>query len=203
MRVRVKICGITTLDDALAAADAGASALGFNFFAGSPRYVEPEAAGAIVARLPSSVCTVGIFVDAPRQQVEAVASQVGLRALQFHGHETPEACRGWSRRVIKAVRVRDAHVAALAQQYDVDFILADAYVEGRLGGTGVRVLPGLLARFDRRRLILAGGLTPENVAEAVRTVRPFAVDVAGGVEAAPGRKDHELMRRFIHHAQTA
>jgi phosphoribosylanthranilate isomerase len=201
--VRVKICGITSLDDARAAIDAGAVALGFNFYRRSPRYVPPEMAAEIVAQLPRAVCTVGVFVNEPRDRVAAFASQVGLTALQFHGEESPEFCRGWPQTVIRAIRVRDGHAAANAQRYAVDFILADAYVEGQLGGTGRRIVPILLEGFERRHLILAGGLTPENVAEAVRTVRPFAVDVASGVERAPGKKDATLIRRFIAHAQTS
>ncbi len=201
--VRVKVCGITTLEDALAAVDAGAAALGFNFYAGSPRYVRPDVVAEIVARLPGSVCGVGVFVNAPRRQVEAIARHAGLSAVQFHGDESPEFCRAWPQKVIKAIHVRGRHTAARALAYAVDFILADAYVEGRRGGTGRRIVPELLDGFERRRLILAGGLTPDNVAEAVQAVRPFAVDVASGVERAPGKKDVHLMRRFIAHAQAA
>ena len=201
--VRVKVCGITSLDDAHAAVDAGAVGLGFNFYPGSPRYITPELAAEIVAHLPPAVCAVGVFVNETRARVAAVARQVGLTALQFHGDESPEFCRGWGRKVLKAIRVRDGHAAAAARRYAVDFILADAYVEGQRGGTGRRIVPILLEGFERRRLILAGGLTPENVADAVRTVRPFAVDVASGVERAPGKKDITLMRRFIAHAQTS
>jgi phosphoribosylanthranilate isomerase len=201
--VRVKICGITTLDDALAAVEAGASALGFNFYPGSPRYVSPAAVREIVAHLPRQLCVVGVFVDAPRRDVARIAAEAGLTALQFHGNEEAAACRGWTQKVIKAIRVRDAAAAALALQYDVDFILADAYLEGHLGGTGARIQPELLAGFDRGHLILAGGLTPENVGAAVRAIRPFGLDVASGVEAAPGKKHHEKMRRFIANAQSA
>jgi phosphoribosylanthranilate isomerase len=201
--VRVKICGITNRADACAAVDAGAAALGFNFCSSSPRYVTPQVAAEIVAQLPRVVCTVGVFVNEPRERVAAIAQQVGLTTLQFHGDESPEFCRGWAQKVVKAIRVCDAHAAGKAQRYTVDFILADAYVEGQRGGTGRRIVPILLEGFERPHLILAGGLTPENVAEAVRTVRPFAVDVASGVERAPGQKDVTLMRRFIAHAQTS
>jgi len=201
--VRVKVCGITNLDDALAAVDAGAAALGFNFCPQSPRFVQPMVVADIVARLPRSVCTVGVFVDAARDRVAAIAAQVGLTALQFHGHETPDLCRAWTQKVVRAIRVRDQQAAAEAQAYDVDFILVDAYVQGQFGGTGRRIPADWLDGFDRRRLILAGGLNPENVADAVRSVRPFAVDVASGVERAPGRKDSRLMRRFIAHAHAA
>ena len=201
--VRVKICGITNLDDAHAALDAGAAALGFNFYAHSPRYVTPEVAAEIVAHLRHSVCLVGVFVNEPRERVGAIARMVGLNALQFHGDESPEFCCAWQQKVVKAIRVRDGHAAATAQRYAVDFILADAYVEGQRGGTGRRIVPILLEGFERRRLILAGGLTPQNVAAAVRAFRPYAVDVASGVERAPGKKDVNLMRRFIAQAQTS
>jgi phosphoribosylanthranilate isomerase len=200
--VRVKICGLTTLDDARAAVDAGAAALGFNFYPHSPRYVTPQIAAEIVAQVPRSICTVGVFVNEARERVAAIVSQVGLTAIQFHGDESPEFCRAWTQKVVKAIRVHDGHAAAAARRYAVDFILADAYVEGQRGGTGRRIVPILLEGFQRRRLILAGGLTPRNVAEVVRVVRPFAVDVASGVERAPGKKDVELMKRFIAHAQT-
>ena len=202
-RVRVKVCGITNVDDALAALEAGADAFGFNFYAPSPRFVNADTAADIVARLPATACTVGVFVNAPRREVERVAGHVGLTALQFHGDEDPEFCRSWPQKIIKAVRVRDRSGAAAARAYAVDFILADAYVEDRFGGTGRRIAIEYLEGFDRGRLILAGGLTPENIAEAVRTVRPFGVDVASGIERVPGKKDWDLMRRFIAHAHAA
>jgi len=201
--VRVKICGITNLDDALAAVEAGADALGFNFSPHSPRRVTLETASRIIARLPQSVCIVGLFVNQARDFVADVAARVSLTALQFHGDESPTYCRSWPQKVIKAIRVRNQAAAATAQSYSVDFILADAYVEGQSGGTGVRIPPGLLDDFDRARLILAGGLTVATVAEAVRVIRPTAVDVASGVERFPGKKDWDLMRKFISHARSA
>lgn len=201
--VRVKICGLTNLDDACAALEAGADALGFNFYPSSPRFVPPETAAQIVAGLPQPRCIVGVFVDAPRHHIARIARQVGLTALQFHGDEAPELLQSWPQKVIKAIRVRDRHAADAARRYAVDFILADAYVEGQFGGTGSRLAVELLDGFDRGRLILAGGLTPENVAAAVGVVRPFAVDVASGVERSPGRKDWNRMRRFIAHAHAA
>ncbi len=201
--VRVKVCGITNLDDALAAAEAGAAAIGFNFYSRSPRFVQPGTAAKIVSRLPRSVCTVGVFVNEPRERVAAIAAQVGVSALQFHGDETAEYCRVWAQKVVKAIQVKGPDAAELARAYDVDFILADAYVRGYFGGTGRRVALAHLGGFDRDRLILAGGLTLENVAEAVRAVRPFGVDVASGVESAPGKKDVALMRRFIARAHAS
>ena len=203
MPVKVKICGVTTIDDAQAAVAAGADAIGLNFYPGSTRCVSAETAAAIVAKLPSSIWRVGVFVDAPRAEVERLVDLCGLDTLQFHGSESPEQCRGWGQRLIKAIRVREAETLRQAESYPVDFILADAYVDGLAGGTGRAVPLDWLRGFTSERLILAGGLTPETVAEAVRQVRPFAVDVASGVEHAPGRKDHERMRRFISNAQTA
>lgn len=203
MPVKVKICGVTRVADALHAARAGADAIGLNFSLRSPRRVSVEQAAAIAAALPAGVCTVGVFVDADREEIAAVAATVGLDALQFHGDEPPALCAGWDRKTIKALRVRDATTLAGAGDWAVDFILADAYVEGQAGGTGQRVPLAWLGGVARERLILAGGLTPETVAEAVRAVRPAAVDVASGVEAAPGIKDPEKVERFIAHARTA
>jgi phosphoribosylanthranilate isomerase len=201
--VRVKICGLTSLDDARAAVDAGAAALGFNFYRRSPRYVSPAVVAQMADHLPAAVCRVGVFVNATRDEIAAVACEARLSALQFHGDEPPDFCRGWAYKVLKAVRVRDARAADAAARYAVDFILVDAYVEGQPGGTGNRIAPALLTGFDRSRLVLAGGLTPNTVAEAVRTVRPFGVDVASGVERAPGHKDAALMKRFVANAHAA
>jgi phosphoribosylanthranilate isomerase len=201
--VRVKICGVTRIEDALAAVRAGAWAIGLNFSPRSPRCVSVETAAAIVAVLPPAVLVVGVFVDQPRAYVAEVARTVGLRALQFHGNEAAADCIGWSMPVIKAIRVRDRETVAAAPAYPVDFILLDAYVEGHAGGTGRQFAWEWAMACDRSRLILAGGLTPDNVAEAVRTVRPHAVDVASGVERSPGVKDAERMTRFIANAQTA
>jgi phosphoribosylanthranilate isomerase len=203
MSVKVKICGVTSPADAAAAVECGADAIGLNFYRGSSRYVSPETAARIVAALPTSVCPVGVFVDETRENVESVAATVRLRALQFHGAESPPYCSGWPLQVIKAFRVCDQTWLETAAQYTVRWVLADAFVEGAFGGTGKRLEPGLLRGFDRDRLILAGGLTPENVAAAIRALRPFAVDVASGVEAAPGKKDPQRMRRFIEHAKAA
>jgi phosphoribosylanthranilate isomerase len=201
--VKVKICGITSAEDARMVADAGASAIGLNFFARSPRYLRLEEAEAISAEVPPHICRVGVFVDADRDEVARIAVRVGLHALQFHGNENAEYCRGWDRKVIKAVRARDAETVRTAASYPVDFVLVDAYVEGLVGGTGRLARWDWLTDIDRERLIVAGGLTPENVADAVRQLRPVAVDVASGVESAPGRKDPALVRRFIANAQSA
>jgi phosphoribosylanthranilate isomerase len=201
--ILVKICGVTTLEDALVAADAGAGAIGLNFYPRSVRCVSVATAAAVCAALPPGVWRVGVFVDAPRAQVEEVVARVGLDTLQFHGTESRAYCSGWRQRTIKAVRVRGKDTLAHAADYPVDFMLADAYVEGSAGGTGQSVPPEWLAGVDRERLILAGGLTAENVAAAVRRVRPMGVDVASGVESTPGRKEPERVRRFIANAQNA
>jgi phosphoribosylanthranilate isomerase len=200
---KVKICGVTSVEDALMAVAAGADAIGLNFHPPSPRCVDVEVAAAIAAALPAHVWRVGVFVDRPRDAVRSIAARVGLDVLQFHGSEDVELCRGWSCTTIKAMRVRDATTLASAASYPVDFILADAYVDDLPGGTGARVPPQWLNGVPPERLILAGGLTPENVAAAIRAVRPAAVDVASGVERAPGRKDPEKVKRFIANARVA
>lgn len=203
MPTNVKICGITNLDDARVALDAGAWAIGLNFFPGSVRYIEPAKAGGIRAALPADANIVGVFVNQDRDTVASIQREVGLSLLQFHGDEPPAFCTGWSVPTIKAIRIRDRTSVASARGYAVDFILADAYVEGAYGGTGQRFDPNILQDLDRSRLILAGGLGPDNVAEAIRMLRPAAVDVASGVERAPGLKDHQLIRRFIANAHAA
>lgn len=203
MTVKVKTCGVTVVEDARAAAELGVAAVGFNFYPASPRFVSSAIARRIAAQLPPHVCRVGVFVNESRDRVEAIADEVGLTALQFHGDEPPAACEHWRWKVIKAIRVRDRSALTAASAYPVDLILADAYVEGTFGGSGKRVAVELLEELDPARLIVAGGLTPENVAEVVRRLRPFGVDVASGVEHAPGRKDPILMRRFIENANAA
>jgi len=201
--VQVKICGITSAEDARTAVEGGAFAVGFNFHPPSPRFIRPEQARETGLHLPSDVWRVGVFVDRPRPEVEAIAAEAGLDALQFHGDETADYCRGWKWKLIKVARVRERADVERLVLYPVELMMVDAYVEGAHGGTGARFDWSLLQGIDRQRLVLAGGLTPDNVAEAVRTVRPWAVDVASGVEASPGVKDPEKVKRFIHHAQTA
>ena len=198
---RVKVCGVTNLGDALAALEAGADLLGFNFYARRPRYVTPEAARRVVERLPAGVECVGVFVnEASPEAVERIARAAGVGAAQLHGAETPEFCsalRGL--KTVKALRVGPGYAAETAAAYTTDAVLLDAYVEGEWGGTG-RVFNWSLARRTREavpRLFLAGGLNPDNVAEAVAAVRPFAVDVCSGVETSPGRKSPALMRLFV------
>lgn len=199
MRTRVKICGITRPEDALAAAQAGADAIGLVFHEASPRFVTPMAAAEIVSDLPPFVSVVGLFVDAPPAFVELVLSQVRLDCLQFHGQETPADCERFPLPYIKVAKVRAGFDLI---QYTVGYRLAramlvDAYVPGQPGGTGRTFDWGLLPSELPLPLILSGGLSPENAAQAVRTVRPWAVDVSSGVEQAPGLKDAQKVRQFI------
>jgi len=203
MPVRVKICGVATIEDARAVVGAGADFLGLNFHPASPRHVTPELARDIAQAVPGTAL-VGVFVDAARAHVEEIAGRVGLSALQFDGDEPPEYCRGWSWRTIKAIRARPgADLAALAARYPTDYLLLDSFVAGRPGGTGLAFDPARAAGLPSSRLFVAGGLRPETVAGVVRALRPFAVDVASGVEERPGRKDHAKVEEFIRRAKAA
>ena len=199
MRTRTKICGITNAADARAALDAGADALGFVFSELSPRCLTMDAAAAIIRELPPFLAKVGLFVDAPEDLVRRTIEATGIDTLQFHGQESPGFCRRFPLTVIKAFRVRDERTLEEMKAYPEPAWLLDAYVAGQLGGTGVTFNWDLAARavLQHRTVILAGGLTPENAAEAVRQVRPYAVDVSSGVESAPGKKDHGRLRAFI------
>ncbi|MDQ7801758.1 MAG: phosphoribosylanthranilate isomerase [Armatimonadota bacterium] len=192
---RVKICGICTEAAALAAAEAGADAVGFVFYPGSSRYVSPERAAQLSRLLPPFVVRVGVFVNAPVAVVERISDQVGLDLVQLHGDEPPEVCARAPRRVIKAVRVEGTEALRRAAEYPACAVLLDAYVPGRYGGTGRPFDWSLLCQIDRP-VILSGGLTPENVAEAVRRVRPYAVDVSSGVET-DGEKDPRRIEAFV------
>ena len=203
-RLLVKICGIRTLEDARFAVDQGADALGFVFWYMSPRRIEPAQAAAITQQLPASVLKVGVFVDAPRDEIERVADEVGLDVLQLHGEEPPEALAGLPRPALKAVRVGPRFTAEEALRFTATAqgIVVDTRLPGETqlpGGTGVPFDWSLVADLAQRVpfLMLAGGLSPENVAAAVRAVRPHAVDVSSGVERMPGRKDPERVKAFI------
>lgn len=205
MSVRVKICGVTSVADAQLAVDAGADLIGLNFYPPSPRYVSLSTAQAVRAVLPEHVWCVGVFVNAERAHVVALREQLRLHAVQFHGDETSADVQGWPCLTIKALRVPVEGPLPDWQQFPVNYLLLDTFRPGRYGGTGERFSWDhltTLSRAFRQQLILAGGLTPENVAEAVRVVRPWAVDVASGVESAPGHKDPEKVRAFIANAKT-
>lgn len=199
MRTRVKICGITRPGDAAEAARLGVDAIGLVFHPHSPRAVDPDAAAAIVRGIPPFVAAVGLFVDAPAEAVRAVLAIVPLDLLQFHGREPAEYCRAFGRRYVKALAVSaGSDPAAQAARYpDAAAWLFDTAVDGRSGGTGRTFDWGHLPQGLERPVILAGGLDPDNVAAAVRAVRPYAVDVSSGVEAAKGIKDPARMAAFM------
>jgi phosphoribosylanthranilate isomerase len=201
---RVKICGITNLEDARHASACGADALGFVFFTGSPRYIEPETARRVIAELPPLVATVGLFVNEAPARIREVMALCGLDTVQLHGDEGPDQCSCPPWRVIKALRLHDRMEDGVFAAYRVSALLIDAYVPQLFGGTGHRC-DWQRAAFiaARQRIILAGGLTPENVSEAVRLVRPYGVDVSSGVELRPGKKDPEKVARFIRMAKEA
>ena len=199
-RVRVKVCGITRLEDALLAASFGADALGFNLWPGSKRHVDPDAARAIVDRLPPFVTPVGVFVDQPPTTVLALAAQAGVQVVQLHGDESWEDVNGYPIPAVKAVRLAGPESLRDLHRYRVRGLLLDAPSQG-FGGSGTTCDWGLARQVaERFPVVLAGGLTPENVGEAIRAVRPWAVDVASGVESAPGVKDPDKLRRFIESA---
>ena len=205
MATAVKICGITRPEDALAAARAGAHAIGLVFYAKSPRHVTPARAAEIIRVLPPFVTTVGLFVNATAEEVKAVLAEAPVALLQFHGDETPDFCRQFKRPYVKAVRVKaGVDLLQYAQDYhDAKALLLDAYVEGLHGGSGAVFDWSLIPRGLPLPVILSGGLTPENVMEAVRRVRPGAVDVSSGVESAKGVKDAQKIAAFIKGARNA
>ncbi|MBA1317179.1 phosphoribosylanthranilate isomerase [Pseudomonas monteilii] len=197
--VRSKICGITRIEDALAAAEAGADAIGFVFYAKSPRAVDVRQARAIIAELPPFVTTVGLFVNASRCELNEILEVVPLDLLQFHGDETPQDCEGYHRPWIKALRVRPGDdLEAACQRYaGARGILLDTYVAGVPGGTGEAFDWSLVPERLSKPIILAGGLSADNVGQAIAQVRPYAVDVSGGVEQAKGIKDAAKIEAFM------
>lgn len=197
--IPVKVCGITRLVDAELAADLGAAMLGFVFWPGSPRFIDPYAARRIILRLPPHVTAVGVFVDQPMDYVKAVANLLRLGAIQLHGAESAAYCRALASRVIKAIPVPDSAGELNVRDWPPEVtLLLDAYDPVRKGGTGQCIdwtVAAAVAR--RRRVILSGGLRPDNVVEAIERVRPYAVDVASGVEERPGVKDPGRLRAFF------
>jgi phosphoribosylanthranilate isomerase len=199
MDTKIKICGITNLPDAQLAVELGADALGFIFYRKSPRYVKVGDAANICNALPPFVTKVGVFVDELEYEIEKALSECLLTALQFHGEEPPGFCVKFAAKSIKAIRVRDEDSLRAAAEYDVDALLLDTYTDAEKGGTG-RTFDWSLAVKAKELgppIILSGGLTTVNVQEAIRKVRPYAVDVSSGVEREPGKKDPEKLRRFI------
>jgi len=199
MRTRAKICGITRLDDALAAVAAGADALGFVFYPPSPRHLSVERAAEIAGRVPPFVTRVGLFVNADAETIAEAVERVGIDLIQFHGNECADYCASHGRPFIKAVRMRDdVDLMAERERYRAaSALLLDAYRPNVPGGTGDTFDWARIPEQLAGEVILAGGLTPENVADAIRTVHPYAVDVSGGVERDKGIKDPDKIRRFM------
>jgi phosphoribosylanthranilate isomerase len=205
METRVKICGITNLADALAAVAAGADALGLNFYEKSPRHVSLKTAAEISKQLPPFVMRAGVFVNADEDLVTRAIGECGLSLLQFHGDEPPEFCAQFGLMSMKAFRIRDEKSLEELPKFQTDAYLLDAYSSDARGGTGEKFNWDLAVEAQKfgKPIFLAGGLTPENVADAVRKVRPFGVDVASGVESAPGKKDAAKVRAFIQAVRAA
>ena len=208
VRVRVKICGITNPADALDAIDAGADALGFNGYAGSKRKLDLKQAAAWIGQLPPFVTRVAVLVNPSFEEAETVFALPGIDLLQFHGNETPDFCmRFWPRLFIKAFPAKNEACLEQAEAFGTRAVLLDTFVPGAFGGTGRLVNLELAASFvqahPQMKVILSGGLTPANVGEAIRAVRPYAVDVASGVESQPGKKEKSLMREFVAAANEA
>jgi len=197
MTVAVKICGITRAEDAAAAVDCGAAALGFNFWPGSARFCDPGVAAEIIAGLPGSVCKVGVFVDESPERINAIAADVGLTAVQLHGDESAGDCAACRLPVIKTIPVSGPVSASDLEGFKVAAFLFDSSTPGR-GGSGIAFDWGCVGSVAAPvPVVLAGGLTPSNVAAAIVAVSPAAVDVASGVESSPGIKDHKAIAAFI------
>lgn len=199
METRVKICGVTNVADALAAAEAGADMIGLMFYEHSPRHVSIATAAEISRALPPFVLRVGVFVDPQEALVTRAIGDCNLTLLQFHGDEPSDFCTQFGLMTVKALRVRDAQSLDQLANFQTDAFLLDAHSKSGLGGTGEKFNWDLAVEAQKfgKPIFLAGGLTPENVADAVKQVRPFAVDVSSGVESAPGIKDHAKVRAFI------
>jgi len=201
---KIKICGITRMEDALQAVQLGADALGFNFFPESPRYITPQRAWEIISQLPPFVTPVGVFVNAAQEEIDEALAASGARVAQLHGDESPEFCRSCKCKVIKAFRVGDQFDLARLAEYPVSAFLLDTYRKGLYGGTGA-TFDWEIAREAGRYgpIILAGGLSPDNIEEAIRSAHPYAVDVNSGVESEPGVKDHAKMEAVVATARAA
>ncbi|SHE90001.1 phosphoribosylanthranilate isomerase [Microbulbifer donghaiensis] len=202
--MQVKICGITSIEDAVAAVAAGADALGLVFYSASPRHIDAETAATIAAAVPPFVTLTGLFVDAEAAEVQAVLEQVPLNLLQFHGSESADYCEQFRRPYIKALRMKDGLdvLAAMDAHPRARGFLLDAYRPGVPGGTGETFDWQRVPQLSGRPIVLAGGLHPDNVVQAIAAARPQAVDVSGGVEAAPGKKDPQKVAAFIRAAKS-
>jgi len=209
MPVTIKVCGITNLDDAERALELGADILGFNFYPPSPRCIAPEKARAIIDCLPREAFHVALFVNEPRARVKQVLAagclpdgRTGYRGLQFHGEENGAYCQGWEMKVIKAFRIKEPASLNALKGFPADYFLLDSFSSG-YGGSGQLFPWEWLAGIDTGKILLSGGLRVDNVAEAIRKIHPFGVDVCSGVEARPGIKDHGKLKEFIDAAKTA
>ena len=197
-RIKVKICGTTSLKDAFLAVESGADAIGFIFYKMSPRNISQKEAKEIILQLPPFIETVGVFVNETSDKINRIAEQCKLNSIQLHGEESPALCRRVKRKVIKAFRVKDADSLKSIASYDVSGFLLDSYNDGIKGGTGQIFDWNLALRVKKQGpVILAGGLNPYNVFTAIHRVKPYGVDVCSGVEKSPGIKDHEKIREFI------
>ncbi len=198
--IKVKICGITNFEDAQTAVLAGCDMLGFVFYEKSPRYIRPDRAGDIISSLPGEVEKVALFVNEQKKTIIDILNQIKeIDILQFHGDETPDYCNAFNKRIIKAIRVKNKDSVKQMASYNVNFFLLDAFKKDVYGGTGENFEWKLAknAKAYNVPIILSGGLNPENVKEAIELVEPYAVDVSSGVEISPGRKDPELIKKFI------
>lgn len=199
MFIKVKICGITNIEDARISVDYGADAIGFVFYPQSSRYISPDEAEQISTKMPPFVSIVGVFVDAPFEFIKEVKEKVKLDVIQLHGNESPDFCKMFDCKVIKAFRVQNAETLDICKNYPNVSWLLDAFNPDLVGGTG-KVFDwqiALKAQLLNPRIILSGGLTAENVADAIQKVKPMAVDVSSGVEKSPGKKDHQKVKAFI------
>jgi phosphoribosylanthranilate isomerase len=196
--MRIKICGITNIDDALYAAELGADALGFIFVKSSPRYIAPKAARKIIQELPPFIVPVGVFADSPVENIYRAIEQTGIKCVQLHGNETPKQLAGFPVPVYKSFRVGSSFNLEILCRYEGPAYLLDTKIPGELGGTGKK-FDWIIAVKAKKygRIILAGGLTPENVVDAVRLVQPYAVDVNSGVEEYPGKKSHTKLKTLF------
>ncbi len=201
---RVKICGMTNIDDARVAVEAGADMIGLIFYPPSPRYVTPEQAQDIVASLPSSIPAIGVFVNEDAETISRIVHDTGVQGVQLHGTEAPELCHQLSWPVFKTFRFTADVRPEMMRCYHVEAFLIEGFHAGYHGGSGTQADWPLVASLRRYgRIILAGGLTPDNVGDAIRVVCPYAVDVCTGVEAEPGKKDWDKVRTFIAHAKAS
>ncbi|HAS16831.1 MAG TPA: phosphoribosylanthranilate isomerase [Nitrospiraceae bacterium] len=196
--VKVKICGITNLEDAIVAAEAGADALGFVFYPESPRYIEPGKVHDIISKLPVFITAVGVFVDESEDMIRRIMRESGVQIIQLHGSESPLLCTRFREKVIKAIRIKGKDSLNSMSMYPVNTFLLDTFTEDKKGGTGIPFDWGIAVKAkDHGSIILSGGLNPSNVREAVKNVLPYGVDVSSGVELSPGKKDHKKIRGFI------